>query len=100
MVVAPYFFRGFVISERMIASLVAYVQTGRPVGDFLQAVIANDLRNAVNYADDENLQNLPAYIGYLVNKVPGTCWGSREAYKAWIDHAGLKGTDYADAWEK
>jgi hypothetical protein len=61
-----------------------YIELGQPVGDFLRAVICNDLKNAVGHADDVNVHNLPAYCAYLHNHAPSDCHGSPEKYKAWI----------------
>ena len=36
------------IPKQLLAPLVAYVQTGVPLGGFLRAVVANDLMGAVN----------------------------------------------------
>lgn len=73
-----YKFKEFHIPNHMLESLEAYVETHRGVGSFLAAVIRNDLADAVARADDENLPNLPAYIGWLYNKAPMSCWGSPE----------------------
>ena len=61
----------------------AWVAMGRPVGDFLQAVLCNDLCQAFGRADDHNYLNLDAIVGYLYNECPSPCWGSRDKYKAW-----------------
>jgi len=79
-----YFFRGFHIPPHMMDSLKAYIEDRRPVGDFLTAVITNDLQGAIDRADDINLANLPAYVGYLYNEAPGGCWGSKESMEEWL----------------
>lgn len=60
-----YTFRHYTIRENMMESLTRYITCGCPVGDFLTAVLANDLAEAVGRADDENMANLPAYVAYL-----------------------------------
>lgn len=80
-----YRFRDFYIRENMMESIKAYVKEGRPVGNFLQAVICNDLKEAVGRADDENLQNIPAFVAYFYNETPMACWGSRERMRDWLD---------------
>lgn len=80
---ANYTFRGFVIPERMGPALDAWINEGRLPGEFLQAVLRNDLREAVGRADAGNLIALPAYIGYLYNEAPAACWGSPEKVAAW-----------------
>lgn len=79
-----YTFRGFYIPTRMMDSLTLYITQHKNPGDFLSAVLKNDIQMAVSYGDDENLRNLPAYIGFLYNKAPHVCWGSEEAFNEWI----------------
>jgi hypothetical protein len=76
---------GFYIPARMMSAIKSYVEKGEIPGDFLQAVICNNLKDACGRADRENLRNLPAYVSYFFNEVPSTCWGSREKMLAWAD---------------
>jgi len=82
---------GFMISEHMLESIRAYITKGCPVGSFLQAVIANELTEACLRADDVNIRNLPAFAWFFYDRAPRQCWGSREAYKAWVELRGLEG---------
>jgi len=68
----------------MMGGLQRYIENHIAPGDFLSAVIKNDLKNAVEYADDENLHNLPAYVTFLYNQAPSTCWGSKKIFNQWI----------------
>ena len=79
-----YTFRGFYIPPRMMYSIELYVKNHIAPGQFLQSVIKNDLFGACARADDENLENLPAYVGFFVNHTPISCHGSQEAFDAWI----------------
>jgi len=79
-----YKFKGFYIPERMMGGIERYINDGIPPGDFLSAIICNSLSEAVGRADDENLANLPAYIGYLYNEAPIACWGSMAKKRAWM----------------
>jgi len=79
-----YRFREFVIPDYMMEGLELYIEHGVVPGDFLTAVIKNDLAEAVGRADDHNMRNLPAYVGYLYNEAPATCWGSAEKMKVWV----------------
>jgi hypothetical protein len=79
-----YTFHGYRIPPHMGEALDAYIAEGRPVGNFLEAVIANDLLDAVTRADNGNLANLPAFMGWLYNEAPRSAWGSRERYDAWL----------------
>lgn len=89
---AGYNFRGLVIPERMGERLDAWVQHHQLPGDFLQAVLRNDLREAVGRADAVNLHALPAYIGYLYNEAPSPCWGSPEKVAEWAARAKATGS--------
>ena len=44
---------------------------GFPVGDFLQAILRNDLAEACNRADDANLKGLALYPAFMRNHLPG-----------------------------
>lgn len=72
------------IPAHMMSRLNAYINHGESVGDFLRAVISNNLKDAVGRADDVNINLLPAYVIYLYNEAPAMCWGSPELYEGWI----------------
>lgn len=71
--------------EHTVECIDAYVQKGIPVGDFLYAVLSNDLKGAFNRADSNNYRFMGDIIRYLWNYVPSACWGSPERVKAWLD---------------
>ncbi len=66
-------------------SIDMYVDHGVPVGGFLEAVITNNLKEAVGRADAVNIHRLNVYVMYLYNECPMGCWGSPENYRGWID---------------
>lgn len=75
--------------ERNIPTLTlkninSYVQERIPVGNFLEAVLSNDLKGAVGTADNENLDALPAIVAYVRNHTPADCQGSPERYREWL----------------
>lgn len=78
-------FKEFYIPDRMALGIHNYIKHHILPGDFLQAVICNDLSDAVGKADDENMRNLPAYVSYFYNKAPNICWGSEAKMLKWID---------------
>lgn len=65
-------------------SLARYVQ-GCPTGDFLQAVLGNDLRGACERADDINQSLLFDIVYYIYNELPAACWGSPAKVQAWLE---------------
>ena len=83
-------FRGMEIPHRMRQSLIGYVNKHHDVGDFLHAVISNDLAEAVGRADVENIQVIPAYVNFLWNCAPMACWGSAAKYQNWTNNAAQK----------
>ncbi len=76
--------RKVVIPEHMHAGLYNYVVEGRPVGQFLMAVLRNDLSEACGRADPENVRALPAYVMLLTWYAPRECWGSAETVEGWL----------------
>ena len=70
--------------EHLMPTLDRYIQNHIPTGGFLEAVLSNDLRNALDRADDENLWLLPIIGAWLFNEAPAICWGSRERVSDWL----------------
>jgi hypothetical protein len=81
----------------MTYSIKAYIEVGQPVGDFLTALLSNDLMKAVSRADDNNQRNLVAWCKWLYNEAPALCFGSPEKVKLWLSHRGLEGLDAYEA---
>ena len=79
------------IPERMARAIIKYIWQGQPVGDFLQAVIANDLRDAACRADSTNRLLLKQFALFFYNVAPGGCFGSRDSYEEWMKTGGLSG---------
>ena len=71
--------------------LELYLEHGVPVGSFLEAVLCNDLREAVGRADEPNTRALPNYIKFLYGFAPAGSWGSPQNYAEWIKQGGLQG---------
>ena len=74
------------IEHRFKEALEAYIATGRHPGGFLNAILCNDLMEAVARADESALDNLPHIVSWLYNEVPISCWGSPERVKYWLQH--------------
>ena len=71
------------IREDIKESIDAYVESGRPLGGFLTAVMENDLMQAMGRADEGNRIGLHAICGYIYMEIPSECHGSREKVEAW-----------------
>ena len=72
------------VPEHTIGGLVRYIVDGIPPGDFLQAVLTNDLMGAFGRADEENGLCLRHICNFLYNDAPAVCFGSEEKMVAWM----------------
>lgn len=79
-----YRFRQYEIPDRMMGAITRYIEHGVQPGDFLTAVLDNNLLEAIGRADEDNMANLPAYVGYFHNEAPSPCWGSPAKRRAWL----------------
>jgi hypothetical protein len=95
-----YKFGKYFIPERMMGGIERYVEHHIPPGDFLTAVFENNLSAACGRADDENMDNLPAYAAYLYNEVPNGCHGSPEKVQWWLDRKNRETLINTDAVEQ
>ena len=77
-------------------SINQYVKEGQSVGDFLYAVLTNNLLKAVANADDQNSVRLSLIVRYIVNRCPAACHGSAERVAKWMEHRGCKGLSEGD----
>ena len=68
-----------------------YVEEGCTPGDFLQAVLENNLSGAYGYADDVNIREMYNWAMWLHNDIPALCWGTKDQVKAWCATGGLNG---------
>lgn len=79
-----YTFRKWYIPDRMMPGIQRYIQDHIRPGGFLQAVISNNLKDAVSLGDDENIENLTAFVMYFHHKAPSACWGSQLNMERWL----------------
>jgi hypothetical protein len=78
------------IPSHMQEAILSYVKNGRLTGDFLQAIVSNDLFKAVGHADMKNLPLIPLYVQWFFNRAPMGCIGSAEAVRLWCEKGGLE----------
>ena len=64
-------------------ALYEYAKSRLVPGDYLRAVVSNDLRLACHHADSQNLRTMHLAVRWMYNNAPSTCWGSHEAFAAW-----------------
>ncbi len=74
------------IEPRFKESLDLYVQHHIPTGGFLEAVLSNNLTEAIGRADENALDNLPHIVCYIYNEIPGNCHGSYNAVSDWLSN--------------
>ena len=72
------------IPKRMQDALLRYVDDGVESGSFLQAVVENNLRDAIGNADSENLPLLHLYVSWFYNIAPAGCWGGVKQRATWL----------------
>jgi len=77
------------LPTHMVEGVIAYFEQGIPPGDFLKAVLANDLVGAFAHADSINKLRIGDFIQWLYWHPPGRPfgWGSYEAVDKWVAEA-------------
>ena len=70
------------------AGMKRYIEQGVIPGDFLQAVVENDLVHSFGLADNVNMTHLKDYANFLYNEAPFQSWGSKEIMHAWAKAKG------------
>lgn len=82
---AAHQFKGQRVPGYMHDGLIGYLHDGIRPGEFLLAVLCGDLFKAYQYADEENLQNIGAYVSFLYSHADPRCFGSKEKVTKWLD---------------
>ena len=72
-------------------SLAAYVEKGRPLGDFLKALIMDKLMETITRADDRNIHLLKELGMWVYWNVPTSARYTQENYETWIRSGGEEG---------
>jgi hypothetical protein len=62
-----------------------YFEQRVPTGSFLEAVLGNDLVEAIGRADPESMAGMKGLVTWLYNYTP-----AREPYRVWGDEAAVK----------
>jgi len=81
------------VKEATREGIVRFVIDGLRPGDFLQAVLRNDLQQAFARADLENLRDLKEIAGFVFMRVPLPCYGSKAKVDRWIKQGGYRGSE-------
>ena len=72
------------IPPNTIKTIQDYVEKGWEPGDFVRAVLMNDLKMAYAAADMNNKPVLEDIIKYCYNEIPSNCWGNAQKVYEWI----------------
>lgn len=56
-------------------------------GNFMTALLSNDLMEAMGRADDTNAANMRRWCQFLYNYAPAGSYGSPERFSAWLSPA-------------
>ena len=60
-----------------------WIERGISPGGFGQAILCNDLKNAMGRADSINQKYITSTVAWFYNFAPSLCWGSFENVKNW-----------------
>lgn len=73
------------VPQHTIGDLIRYWHYRCPIGDFLTAVLSNDLMEAFARADEYNVVAMLEICKFIHCEMPHDCHGSPEKVKAWLD---------------
>ena len=65
-------------------ALVGYIEYGVSPGGFLLAVLRNNLRESIVFADGSDLTCFVPLVRWICNYAPSQCWGSEAKVNAWV----------------
>ena len=71
------------LPEHLRESFRMWIEAGYYPGHFLQAILHNDLFEAVGRADQQNMPLIPLIVSWVYNEAPSNCWGSKDKTRAW-----------------
>ena len=71
------------LPAHMRGAMRRWIERGIWPGDFLTAVLQNNLVEAAVRADETNLYRLFDYSIFLYNEIPSLSWGSTERTEEW-----------------
>jgi hypothetical protein len=83
------------VPVHMREGVALYVERGIPQGDFLSALISNDLKLCCAYADVTNRTAIWDIVSFFYAYAPAGCWGSKARMEEWIANKGLEGQQHA-----
>lgn len=81
------------LPQYMHGALVRYVVHRIKPGNFMTALLSNDLLGVIDLSDDTNFALIKQWVEVLYHceEIPSGCWGSREHVDAWLSGEGANG---------
>lgn len=79
------------IPTHMHDGIYNWIKYGYAPGDFLTAVLKNDLMEAMGRADEVNRLAMWDWCTYLYSYAPRGCFGSPASFSEWRKRGGLEG---------
>lgn len=76
---------GAKLPDETIAALELYRTKGLPPGEFLQAILSNDLKRAVSEGLSDERETIAQVVAWAHGNLPTQAWGSEGAVEEWID---------------
>jgi len=73
------------IPDYMHQGIIDYYNEGIELGDFLSAVINNDLKGAFRYADSTNIAHVIDYLRWFYWYAPSQTWGYPGAVATYLE---------------
>ena len=77
------------VPEHLREGLLQYMKYGHRPGDFLIAVLRNDLHETVLRASPASFEGLPSVMRWLYWEAPADSWGTSEKVRKWQEFGGL-----------
>ena len=71
----------------LLEALVRWGKKECITGDFLGAVLSNDLMEAIGRADDDSMASLKYIAMFIYNELPRDCHGSKDIVSQWAKSA-------------
>lgn len=82
-----------ILPTHMRDGVSAYIETGRPTGGFLTALLHGDHEHAKANADHSNKACWQSWIIFLLEYMPREAFGTPTKVAAWRKHKGLVGIE-------
>jgi hypothetical protein len=79
------------IPHHMHDVLARYILKGIEPGNFMTALMSNDLMETYNRADDKNIAAMRDWVVLVYSDLPMGCSGSKDKVNEWCRRGGLDG---------